>query len=101
MNSFILGLKLLKKELKERNFLTKDVKDILADSTESSEIAVELVSDFLTFDKIDSGILKLDATELKVWALLMKTAKPFYTQVDMITNSLSMKTYMKLVYLTL
>lgn len=72
---------MLAKELKENGSYNKDVSEMVTDLSESADVAVELVCDLLTCDKIESGILKLDKGVIRVWSLLHRTAKPFFLQV--------------------
>ena len=81
MNSVILGLNLLRKELLDAGVCTTDMLGIIGDILESSDVINNLVSDLLTQDKLEKGILTLDKTQLHVWTTLHGMIKTFVFQV--------------------
>jgi signal transduction histidine kinase len=48
----------------------------------SCKIAIEILNDLLTYDKLQSGIMTLETTECYVTELLNEVMKPFYIQVE-------------------
>ena len=81
MNSVILGLNLLRKELLDAGVCTADILEIIGDILESSEVIINLVSDLLTQDKLEKGILTLDKMPSHTWTTMYSAMKPFLTQV--------------------
>ena len=81
MNSVILGLNLLRKELLDAGVCTTDMLGIIGDILESSDVINNLVSDLLTQDKLEKGILTLDKRPSHTWTTMYSAMKPFLTQV--------------------
>ena len=79
LNTVSIGLELLQEELTGIDSVL--IKDTLADSKASCDIATSTVSEFLTLDKLEGGTLTLELTELNVWDFIQETVKPFYVQV--------------------
>ena len=88
LNTVLLGLLYLAKKLPE---LTNIVGDPAAVVTEclgivedlniSSNNALEVLNEFLTFDKLETGSLLLDCSEFPVMVFVEDSIKPFYLQV--------------------
>jgi len=51
----------------------------------ASDVAVDILNDLLLFDKLDSGILKLDLTSVPVQPFVIETVEPFLLQVSTVT----------------
>ena len=81
MNTVVLGINLLRKELVERDAASNDIMNILQDITESSEVAIDLVSDLLTHDKIVKGVLTLEKAPTNIWNTVTGVFRPFLVQV--------------------
>ena len=88
LNTVLLGLLYLAKKLPE---VTSNVGDpaavvseclgIVGDLNISSNNALEVLNEFLTFDKLETGSLILDCTEFPVRVFVEDAVKPFYLQV--------------------
>jgi len=83
MNILVIGLNLLRKEIQESRIGDgAEILEIIQDLQESAEVTLELVSDILTQDKIEEGILKLEPSPVSVWSLVTSSVKPFSIQVS-------------------
>ena len=89
MNTVSMGFQLLKKELNETGYNNREVNEILDDTKASADVAVDLVSDLLLYDKLEEGALSFEKFAIKFWKLLEKTVKPFVVQVNLITSFFS------------
>ena len=58
-----------------------DTRDIVDGSSEACAIAVEILNNFLSYEKLDAGLMILDKSTFAVWAFIEKTIKPFFIQV--------------------
>jgi len=81
LNTVFLGLKLLYEEM------TKESKgsewlDIIVDLQKSTDSAVDILNDLLAYEKLESGILKLDKSDVSLRAFLNDTIHPFLLQVQ-------------------
>ena len=56
--------------------------DIIKDIRVSCDVALELVNDMLTFDKLEEGKLTLEKSPLPVWKVIKTAIEPFFTQVN-------------------
>ena len=45
-------------------------------------MALDLVNDMLTFDKLEEGKLTLEKSPLPVWKIIKTAIEPFFTQVN-------------------
>lgn len=65
----------------ESKLYNADLLEILQSIEDSSDVAIELISDLLTHDKLQEGNLKVDRNPLLIWNLVEKTTSPFFIQV--------------------
>ena len=80
LNTVGMGLQVLKEELTEIG-ANDDILRTVANIENCCEIAVDILNDLLVFDKLDSGILKLELERLNVFEFLTETIHPFFLQV--------------------
>eukprot|EP01041_Mallomonas_annulata_P003145 gene3145-6186_t len=78
LNTAFLGLELLRQVLIDAR-IGKDV-EMLDDIKEACNIALELVNDMLTYDKMEDGILALEKAPVSIWHVVRKAIKPFFIQ---------------------
>jgi len=78
-----MGLELLQDELEKLATIPNmpNLQDIVHDTIKSCETALSIVNDFLTFDKLEGGVLQLEKCELDVQAFITNTIQPFHVQV--------------------
>jgi len=75
-----MGLQVLREELISSGASEERIQTV-GNIESCCEIAVGILNDLLVFDKLDSGILKLDLERLNVYDFLTETVEPFYLQV--------------------
>ena len=75
-----MGLQVLRNDLHSSG-ATSSILSTLKSLEDASDVAVDILNDLLLFDKLDSGILKLDLTCVSVKPFLMETVEPFLLQV--------------------
>ena len=80
LNTVSMGLQVLREELTSIGASEERIQT-LTKIESCCEIAVGILNDLLVFDKLDSGILKLDLESLNVSEFLTETVEPFYLQV--------------------
>jgi len=73
----INGEELQQNEIASAEFLLEMLDDVKA----SADIAVDMVSDLLLFDRLLEGGLQLAKSPLKLWALVKENLKLFQIQV--------------------
>ena len=84
LNTVLMGLHLLKKELNRVGSLEEDIIPIISDIEISCEIAIQQLSSLLDYEKLESGIMTLDRKELLAWPVIRDTIGPFHVQVRVI-----------------
>ena len=70
MNTIHLSCQTLRKELMAKGCSWPDIIEILHDMEMSSNIAIQLVSDMLTQDKIEEGTMQLDTEPVGIWSVV-------------------------------
>ena len=75
-----MGLQVLRNDLHSSR-VSADILGTLKSLEDASDVAVDILNDLLLFDKLDSGILKLDVTSVPVKQFLIETVEPFQLQV--------------------
>ena len=80
LNAASLGLKLLHDSL---SFSHSDAENLetVKDVKQSCDIAVYTLNELLVFDKLESGILKLELENLQPLRFIQDVLKPFHVQV--------------------
>ena len=80
LNTVFLGLKLLQDDLtltdstSERLETVRDIKD-------SCDIAISTLNEVLTFDKLESGAMRLERCKVRAMDFIENAIKPFHVQV--------------------
>ena len=102
LNTAILGLQLLEKEINSKLFTStvrepsntqrmaekadKKLKSLLvelvADTHQACNVSVEILNDLLMYEKIDGGLLVLDASEVLVMPFVKEALQMFVVQVS-------------------
>mmetsp|Transcript_331 Transcript_331/g.616 ORF Transcript_331/g.616 Transcript_331/m.616 type:complete len:888 (+) Transcript_331:132-2795(+) len=79
MNTVCMGLKLLENGITkcsdENNELIQDLVEITHDLQASAESAVTVLNDLLNYDKIESGTLKLEFSNIDLWELVRTSVR--------------------------
>ena len=86
LNSTMLGMQCLEEKLTERwnqkqQLSLEDILCVVRDAKEACGAAVETLDDMLTSDKIRSGLLQLDMTEIKLLPPLQALVQSFQSTV--------------------
>ena len=81
LNIVHMGIKLLRRSCVQQSSVDADHINTLADIEGSCETAIETLSELLDYEKLESGIMKLEKTKLAPWPLLRDSVKPFMIQV--------------------
>ena len=81
LNTVCMGLQVLRNELHSSR-ASADALSTVKSLEAASDVAVNILNDLLLFDKLDSGILKLDLTSVPVKLFLIETVDPFQLQVE-------------------
>ena len=76
-----LGLQYLDTKLKDGSLSSAELMDTVNDLKLSCDQSLEILNQLLTYDKIDSGLQKLDKTTFTVVPFLEDTMRPFHLQV--------------------
>jgi len=83
VNTTILNLQFLERELLKSNDYDKSMRELFKDIMDSTETTLDIVNDLLTHDKIKEGKLVLNKTSVNIWELVSTTIKPFLSQVSL------------------
>ena len=97
MNTTLIGLELLKKEVKlfcrasearkcehlegVSNEAEESLLELIHDTSQSCDIAIEILNDLLLYEKIDGGLLVLEEKEILLWPFILDVLKLFDVQV--------------------
>ena len=82
LNTVSIGMDVLLKDLKASSAPNKKrMVDTVVDMKNQTDAAIEILSDLLNYEKLDSGIMTLDKAHLQAWSLLTGSVQPFYIQV--------------------
>jgi len=74
-----MGLKLLKEEL--LHIGNAECMAIINDTQESCFVAIEILNDMLTYDKMKSGLLTLEKKKISPASFIESVVTPFNAQV--------------------
>ena len=80
LNAARMGLLLVKDELASGRS-RQDCLTTLSEVSKASDVVLEVVNDFLLFDKIESGTLVLDTSRLNMMMFVEETLEPMRLQV--------------------
>eukprot|EP01042_Synura_sphagnicola_P000673 gene673-747_t len=79
LNAATLGLKLLQENV-SMSLEDEEKLETIRDIKESCDIAVNTLNELLMFDKLESGVLKLELEKCVPLDLIRNSVKPFHTQ---------------------
>ena len=85
LNTVGMGLQVLREDLSSGGTHPDALRTVTNIET-CCEIAVDILNDLLIFDKLDSGILKLELERLNAYEFVVETIHPFYLQVSYINK---------------
>ncbi len=80
LNIVLSGLKVLEEDI-ERGVGQVELTETLLDIRSSCNIAVDTLSEMLTYDKVESKSMTLDMTEFSVMTFVTECLRPFFLQV--------------------
>jgi len=83
LNTVMMGLQHLQEDMKKWDDCPKRIETV-EDAIESCEIAVKTLNNMLLYDKIETKLLALDKSTLKVMPFLDKIIQLFRAQVESI-----------------
>ena len=90
LNTASLGLQYLKNEMKDiqknnlNSKLSNELESTIAvvdDVQFSCEVAVSILNDLLTYEKLEGNILQTQMKEVNIWNLVLQCIRPFLLQV--------------------
>lgn len=104
LNTVCMGLELLESELRgssenhhgdDNKVTAEDVAfwhNVAIDAKENSNVAVSILDDLLEYDKLETGMMKLELSTVSMWDLVAKTANQFNIQavnrkIDLVLNA--------------
>ena len=79
LNTVFMGIKLLQDDFILNNE-SQERLDVVSDIKASCDITLSTLNELLTFDKLESGMLKLELNHIPIWDFLVNTVKPFDVQ---------------------
>ena len=82
-----MGLKLVKQEISKLGLLEDGLLRIIIDIEGSCETAIETLNGLLDYEKLESGIMKLEKSKLSPWPLIRDSVKPFLVQVKQVVSN--------------
>ena len=91
LNTVFLGLDLVEQRLNATDIDVPGLISMVHDLRESTLIATEILNDLLNYEKLESGIMRLEKTTVYPIPFILKIAKPFKVQAaqkDIIMNVL-------------
>jgi signal transduction histidine kinase len=80
LNIVMSGLKVLEEDIYGNGSVEKTMETIL-DTRSACVIAVDTLSEMLTFDKITQGLMSLEMTTFEVYSFVTECLRPFRLQV--------------------
>jgi len=81
LNTAAMGLQYLRSELVKAN-TNIDLVDILDEVRGACEISITILNEMLDFDKLQSGLMKLEVEEIPVRDFLNTVISPFHVYVS-------------------
>ena len=80
LNIVLMGLKLLKVEISREDFNEEPVSTLIEDIESSCDISIRILSDLLDYEKLESGIMDIEKSEMILWPFVLDVIKPFRIQ---------------------
>jgi signal transduction histidine kinase len=81
LTTVFIGSQLLEKKLELQGVNNRETRAIIGDMKASLEIALGLVNDMLTNDKLEERTMTLEMSQIFIWEFLTKCIGPFNLQV--------------------
>lgn len=80
LNIVNMGLNLLNKTI--NSFGNEEARELISDMQKSSTVAVEILNDLLTYEKIESNLLVLELKEVHIYEIIYNTVQFFRIQAQ-------------------
>ncbi len=81
INTVHVGLQLVADNMRNSNFNLRENLDIVEDCHNGCKLAVDILTDILSYDKLESGDMKLNRSLVSILSLLDQAHKQFTLQV--------------------
>ena len=81
-----MGLQVLSDDLKKIG-ATDTILATVKTLEHASDVAIDILNDLLLYDKLDSGLLKLDIQKICLIPFVTDIAEPFQLQVIILNNN--------------
>ena len=81
LNTVLMGIKVLQQDIAQK-YHDAEICSTVSDIEGSCETAIETLNGLLDYEKLESGIMKLEKAKLSPWPLLRDSVKPFMIQVS-------------------
>ena len=85
LNIVLSGLKVLEEDI-ARDVAKEELAETVLDIRSSCIIAVDTLSEMLTYDKVESKSMALDVSDMAVQSFVTECLRPFYLQVPHTIN---------------
>ena len=82
MNSIFMCLTLMKEEINSGNGNSKDVAQNVDDVMNSCNLAINILNNLTSEDKLKGGLLSLTKTNNPAFSLIMDAVTPYFVQVS-------------------
>jgi len=93
LNTVLMGLRLLRKDISDRGIFEVALSTI-TDIEISCDAAIQTLSGLLDYEKLESGIMKLDKKDILAWPVVRDAVGPFQVQVCGISDLLLLYVYL-------
>ena len=82
LNTTYLGMNVMKKQLNKNKIDKNRCLKTLQETQISCDIAISILNDMLLYDKVESGLLKLEIESISPWLFFKQSIELFYIQVS-------------------
>ena len=82
LNVVSMGLQYLKENISDTNNNSEERVETVTDIQNSLDVSLEVLNDLLLYDKLESGHLQLEFSDIPFYSFVKDTLKPFQLQVS-------------------
>jgi hypothetical protein len=85
-SSFSVSNSIVTRDHPHPSVMCSQLLELVADVNQACGVAVEILNELLLYEKIDGGLLVLEAQEIPLWSFMEEVLKLFAVQVRILIN---------------
>ena len=80
LNTILMGMQFLKQSMLEKHYCVETSIEMINELEESCDAAIRILNDLIDYERLESGVLKLNKKKIDIWQFVIDSVRPFMRQ---------------------